>query len=96
MELHVEFDNITDFALFLGHKKLLLLNFFPEEILDWLGRIVIEYDLSQNLFVLVVFLLVELQEVLFALQIFFELVYLFSVHVFVVLLLNLLVLLDLA
>ena len=80
--------NITDFPLIFGHEKLLLLDLFSELVFHGLRSVIIQDDLSEDLLVLVVLLLVELQQIFFALQVLLELLDFFAVHVLVVYLLQ--------
>lgn len=87
--------DIGDLSLVLGHEQLLSFDFDPELVLDSIGGVSIQNKVPQHLLILMVFLLVELEEVLLAVDVVLELVDLVLQHVHLVLFQIHLVALDL-
>lgn len=66
-------DKVGDFALVLWNEELLRLDLLAEVIFHGFVRVLIKNQLTENLFVLEVFLLVVLKQIFFTIKIIFKL-----------------------
>ena len=73
---------VADLSFFLRHKQLLRVDFLAKLLLHALVGVAVQNQLAEHLFILVVLLLVELQEVFFAVEILLQLLEFFFQFVF--------------
>lgn len=69
----VKIHNITYLPLILGNKELLFLNFVTQLVLYCLICVLIQDEVPQYFLILIIFLFVELKQILFAVQVLFQL-----------------------
>ena len=69
----VKINNVAYLPLILGNKELLFLDFVTQLVLYCLICVLIQDEVPQYFLILIIFLFVELKQILFAVQVLFQL-----------------------
>lgn len=74
--------DIADLSFLPRHEELLILYSFTQLLFGSFISRFVKNEVSKHLFILKILLLIELKQILFPFQVFFELIYFFLEHVF--------------